>query len=344
MALDNKNPQFYLQNLPMTDSLLAISNDRIANALLNAGRAYSDMLNEYARASEMLEQVRRRFPNSELAPEALYSLYIINKDINSVRSEVSRQDLITNYPESEYAKILVDPNYFEKKLAEMRISETLYERAYNLYIAENFAESISVADAALERFPDDNLAPKFMLLKAYNIAKTDGERGFKEELNNLIRRWPQSVEARRASEIAAFLNQTIPELQIEEDRQIAQEIYVADITKNHDFAIVIENPAFNINQAAFDVISYNIDNYTNNNYRTEGILVDNRFILITVSGFTNFSTALEYYAAFSAERLIRNISGNKVYTFLISPENLNILKNDKNPERYNIFFKENILQ
>ena len=343
-ALDNKSPEFYLQNLPMTDSLLAISNNRIANALLNAGKAYSEMLNDQTRATETLEQVRRRFPRSELAPEALYNLYTINRNVNSARSETYRQDLITGYPESEFAKILVDPNYFEKKLAEMKIAESLYERAYNLYISENFAVSISVIDEALERYPDDNLAPKFMLLKAYCVAKIADERGFKEELNNLIRRFPQSAEAKRASEIAAFLNQTVPELQFEEDRQIAQEIYIADITQNHSFAFVIENPAFNINQAAFDVISYNIDNYTNNNYRTEGILIDNRFILITVSGFRDFSEALEYYAAFSAERLIRNIGGNRIYTFLISNENLNILKDDKNPERYSIFFKENVLK
>jgi len=343
-ALDNKSPEFYLQDLPMNDSLLAISNDRIANALLNAGKAYSEMLNEHTKATEMLELLRKRFPKSEITPEALYNLYIINRNINSARSETYRQDLITNYPESEFAKILVDPNYFEKKLAEMKILETLYEKAYNLYLSENFTESISVADETLMQFPEDNLAPKFMLLKAYCVARIYDERRFKEELNNLIRSHPASAEAKRASEISAFLNQSIPELRTEEDRQIAHDIYIADITQNHKFAFVIENPIFNINQAAFDVISYNIDNYTNNNYRTEGILIDNRFILITVSGFNNFSAALEYYSAFSVESLIRNISGNKTYTFLISDENLDILKSDKNPERYNIFFKENILK
>ena len=343
-ALDNKNPQFYLQNLPMTDSLLAISNDQISNALLNAGKAYSEMLNDQVRATEMLEQLRRRFPKSELAPEALYNLYRINKDVNSARAEISRQDLLANYPESEFAKILVDPNYFEKKLAEMRISETLYERAYNLYTSENFAESISVINEALERFPDDNIAPRYMLLKAYCVARIYDERRFKEELNNLIKKWPQSAEAIRASEISTYLNQSLPELKIEEDRQIAYEIFIADTTKSHSFAIVIENPVFNLNQAAFDIISYNIDNYTNRNYRTEGILIDNTFILITVSGFSDFRAALEYYNAFSIEMNIRNISGNKNYKFLISTENLNILKSNKNPERYDIFFKENILK
>ena len=342
-AFDNKSPEFYLQNLPTNDSLLAISNNKIANALLNAGKAYSEMLNEHTKATEILELLRRRFPNSEITPEALYNLYTINRNINSARSETYRQDLITNYRESDFAKILVDPNYFEKKLAEIKILETLYEKAYNLYASENFAESISVANEALVQYPDDVLAPKFMLLKAYCVARIYDERRFKEELNNLIKSHPMTAEAQRASEISAHLNQTIPELRIEEDRQIAYDIYVADITQNNKFAFVIENPAFNINQAAFDVISYNIDNYTNNNYRTEGILIDNRFILITVSGFRDFNAALEYYTDFLAERFIRNISGNKTYKFLIGDENLDILKRDKNLDRYDIFFKENIL-
>ncbi len=52
------------------------------------------------------------------------------------------------------------------------------------------------------------------------------------------------------------------------------------------------DPSFNINQASFDVISYNIDNYTNKNYRTDGQLVDNKYVMITVSGFTDNTQAL----------------------------------------------------
>ena len=43
-VLDYKKPEFYLKNLPLTDSLMAISNDKIATALLNAGKAYSERI------------------------------------------------------------------------------------------------------------------------------------------------------------------------------------------------------------------------------------------------------------------------------------------------------------
>ena len=342
--LDNKNPEFYLQNLPLNDSLLAVSDEKIVNAMLNVGKAYAERINDPNKATETWEALKERYPEDELVPEALFYLYRVNKDINSARSETYRQELLSAHPESEFARILSDPDYYEKKMAEIKMAEGLYQKAYNLYTAENFNETIAVVDDALIRFPQDNLAPKFMLLRAYCVARLSDERGFKEELNKLMKAWPESDEGKKAGEIAAYLNQKIPELKVEEDRQIAQELYVADITKNHLFALVIADPAFNINLATFDVISYNIDNFTNKNYKTEGNLVDNKFIIITVSGFSDYQTALDYYNGFLVEKFVRNTSGTMMYSFLINDDNLVILKNDKNPGRYNIFFLEKYLR
>jgi len=342
--LDYKSPEFYLQNLPLTDSLLAISNDRIADAMLNAGKAYAEKINDPSKGTETLETLTYRYPQNELVPEALFNIYRINKDINSAKSETARQKLLANYPESEFARILSDPAYYEKILADQKMAESLYLKAYDLYSAENFTEAVAVTNDALVKYPENDLSPKFMLLRAYCVARQTDERSFKEELNKLIKAWPQSDESKKAGEIIAYLNQKLPELKVEEDRAIAQELYVADTTKNHVFALIIVNPAFNINQATFDVISYNIDNYTNKNYKTEGNQVDGKYIMITVSGFPGYKTALDYYNGFLVEKYIRNISGSKIFSFLISDENLIILNDDKNPDRYNIFFIENYLK
>ena len=341
--LDYKSPEFYLQNLPLNDSLLAISNERVANAMLNAGKAYAERINDPVKATETLEALIVRYPENEIIPEALFNIYRINKEINSARSETARQKLLGDFPESEFARILSDPAYYEKKLADLKMGESLYQKAYDLYTSENFSEAIAVTDDALKRYPEGDLAPKFMLLRAYCTGRQSDERTFKEELNKLTKAWPQSDESKKAGEIIAYLNQELPELKVEEDRAIAQELYVADTTLIHVFALVIADPAFNINQATFDVISYNIDNYTNKNYKTEGSLVD-KFMMITVSGFQDYRTALDYYNGFLVEKYVRNSSGSKMFSFLISNDNLIILKNDKNPDRYNIFFIEKYLK
>jgi len=342
--LDYKKPEFYLKNLPLTDSLKAISNEKIALALLNAGKAYSEKVLDITKATETFEALIKRFPQNELVPEALYNLYKVNKDINNSKSEAYRQRLLQNYPTSEFARILSDPIYFDKKMADLKLAEKLYEEAYNSYNGEKYNDAIALCDEGIKKYPQDVLVPKFHLLKAYSVARISDERSFKNELNNVIKTSPGTDESKRAQEIITFLNQKIPELKVEEDKVIAAELYVADTTVIHVFVLIIADPAFNINQATFDVISYNIDNFTNKNYRTEGLLVDNKYIMITVSGFTDFRQAFDYYNTFRFEKLVRNPSGSKMFSFIISNNNLKALNNDKNPERYQLFFLEKYLK
>jgi hypothetical protein len=91
------------------------------------------------------------------------------------------------------------------------------------------------------------------------------------------------------------------------------------------------------------VISYNIDNYTNNNYRTLGELIDNKYIMVTVSGFTKYAQSMSFYKSFNTGKIVRNPSSSKIYSFIISNNNLKTFNNDKNPERYLLFFRENYL-
>ncbi len=340
---DYRNPEFYLRNLPLTDSLKEVSNEKIANAYLNAGKAYSEKIGDPVRATESFEKLISRFPDNELVPEALYNLYRTNNEVNSIKAEAYRQRLLEKYPSTEFARILSDPAYFEKKLAGMKMAETLYQQAYNYYTSENFSTAISLCDNGMITYSSDPLASRFMLLRAYCIARISDERAFKEELTKIIKQWPETSESRKASDLIAYLNQKLPELKVEEDKEIAKELFVADTAKTTIFTLIISDPTFNINQATFDVISYNIDNYTNKNYRTEGTLIDNKYITINVSGFANYATAMGYYKSFAIDRIIRNPQSIAMSSFLISTDNMNALAKDKNPERYRLFFLDNYL-
>jgi predicted negative regulator of RcsB-dependent stress response len=341
---DYKKPQFYLKNLPLKDSLINISNDKIATAMLNAGKAYAERIPDTTKAIETFDLLINRFSSSELVPETLYNLYNINKERNSAKSETYRERLLQKYPDNEFARILSDPAYYEKKNAELKLAEKTYEAAYAAYSGEKFNDAISISNDALKKYPQDQLAPKFLLIRAYSVGKINDERTFKEELSNLIKQWPGTAESKKAAEIIAYLNQKSPELKVEEDKKIAAEIYTADTTLNHVFVLIITDPSFNLNQTSFDVISYNIDNFTNKNYKTVGTLIDNKFIQIIVSGFPDFAQALNYFNAFKTEKIVRNPSGAKMMTFIISESNLKVLQNDKDPGRYQLFFRDKYLK
>jgi tetratricopeptide (TPR) repeat protein len=343
-ANDNKNAQFYLRDLPMTDSLIAVSDGKIMNAYLAAGKIYSERISDKPKAIDSFENLLKRFPGNELEPETLYHIYLVYKEENNPLSETYRQRLLEKYPTSEFSKIISDPDYYKKKTEELKKTEILYQDAYKAYLAEDFPGSIALCDNALKLYSKHELAPKFLLLRAYCFARTTDERTFKEELDKLIKLWPRTTESEKAAELIAYLNQKIPELKVEEDKQIAAELYVDDTTSLHVFTLIIMNASFNINQATFDVISYNIDNYTNNNYRSESALIDDKYIMITVSGFKDNSAAMEYFRAFKSDKVVRNPSSSQMMTFIIGKKNLETLGKDKNPERYRLFFNEKYLK
>lgn len=343
-GMDYKKPAFYLKNLPLNDSLLAVSNEKIAVAYLNAGRVYSEKIVDQDKAAESFESIIKRYPEHELIPEALYNLYKVFKETNNQKAETYRQRLLVRYPGSEYSKILSDPDYYIKKMADIKLVESLYQKAFNAYSDEDFTRAKAYCDEALSKYRDDDLAPKFLLLRAYSVARVSDERSFREELSILKKSWPGTEESSKAGELIAYLDQKMPELRVEEDKEVAAQLYVADKISPFNFSLIIMDRTFNINQATFDVISYNIDNYTNKNYRTEGTLIDDKYIMISISGFTGYEEAWNYFRDFRTDQIVRNPSNASMITFLINNPNLEILRKDKNPERYFLFFNENYLK
>jgi tetratricopeptide (TPR) repeat protein len=340
---DKKGAEYYLRDLPLNDSLIAISNGKIAQALLESGKIYHENFHDNAKALESFTGIQERFPGSPIEPENLYNIYMVYTEDGDPKASTYKQRLIEKYPDNDFTRIITDPDYYRKKQESQKEAEKFYESAYRAYTEENFIGAISICDTSLVRFPKHDLTPKFMLLRSFAFAHTSDERTFKEELGKIVKLWPDTPESNRAQEIIAYLNKEIPQLQVEEDKQIAKEIYSDEKESPHSFILVIKNPQFNINQATFDVISYNIDNYTNNNYRTQASLVDDKYIMLTVSGFQKLQDAMDYYNSFKTEIIVRNPSRSQMITFIIGKSNLEALIKDKNPDRYMIFFTEKYL-
>ncbi len=67
MAAD-KNPmsrEYYLKDLPFTDTALAISNTKILEAYFKAGKVYKDGLNDYEKSREAFITMNERFPEND---------------------------------------------------------------------------------------------------------------------------------------------------------------------------------------------------------------------------------------------------------------------------------------
>ncbi len=342
-TLDNKSPEFYRNDLPLTDSLINISNDKIAGALFNASKIFADRIKDPVKANETYNSLIERFPDHDLIPPALYNLHNLNIDINRSLAEIHKNRLITRFPETEYAMILSDPDYFQSMIKKSEREEFIYNSAYTAWENEDYELTISICDSALEQFPEGKLTARFMLLRTYALAKNIDERSLKAELNKIVRLFPDTDESRRAEELIAWLNKKVPELKIEEQKEIARKIYSASSEGQHSFVLIIKNRDLDINRLTFDVINFNIDNFTNENYSTKGELVDDLYLMITVGTFENSETATGYYHMFDPKAILSNTDNSEVIAFIISDDNLKIFITEKDSEKYHLFFLENYL-
>jgi len=331
--------EYYLANLPLTDSLMDLSAEKSALALLGEGKMLASRLADTLMAARSLEEAAAPGHSDDIRAEALYELYRLLQKSDPARAERRRADLLTSFPKSEYALILSDPDYVKRQQEMASRALKKYEAAYDAFTSEHYAETQSICNEIITQMPGDDLIPKFMLLDAMATGATSGEAAYKEKLDSLVAKYPSTPEGIRASEIVAYLKKEIPALQIAEDTHKAEELYKSDTLQPHYVIIVAENPAANMNQMVFDVINYNLDNYADRSYRTEGAVIDKGFILITVGTFKNAAEASAWLRSFNPAATIRD-SGNAVLSlFTISRDNLEKLKADKSITRYRIFYE-----
>lgn len=340
---DIKSPEYYLKNLPLNDSLLAISNNKIAASLFNSARVFNDKFKDNEKANLYYSKLLSRYPEHNLIPQALYNVYNLNKDIDRVISDSHKALLIQKYPDTEYAKIVSNPNYYNTLRQIMQREEKLYNSAYEAWKSDSYDMAIMLCEEGLDIYPDGELKAKFMLLKAFSMAPSVDERTLKKELQLIGTEFPGSDEAARASELIAHINRETPELKLEDEIKIARDIYSTEITGEHHFVVIIKNSQLDVNRLTFDVINFNIDYYTNDNYSTRGELVNDSYIMITVSSLADEFIAAEYYNQFEYSKIIGDTGESEVYTFTITEENLKVLNRDKDPDRYKLFFEENYL-
>lgn len=338
-----KSADYYLRNLPLTDSLVEISDNRIAGALFNAGRILEERIEENSMAADYYDRLVSRYPDHPLVPQALYNMVMLYRNESPALAESYSRRLVSLYPETEFAKIISDPEYYSKKIEEEKRSAQLYNQAFEEYKNGNNTAALSLCERGLERYPGSELTPKFNLLKAFAMATMVDERELKGILSDIVKQFPETPEAERASDLITYLNSEIPQLKIEEEQQIARELFSRDITGPHYFVAVIMNHNEDINRLTFDVINFNIDNYTSDNYSANGELIGNRFVMITVGTFPGREEATAYMNSFDPALIFGNHTSSRVITFIITPDNMSILKKENDPEKYNLFFLENYL-
>lgn len=196
-----------LKDVPKSDSDVEIAEKAIMDALFALGGLYRDRLNNNIKAVESHEELLRRFPETQYQLDALYYLHLSSADIpDPVKSKFYYDKLVNEYPNSNYARALMDPNYLASTLDVDKRLNDYYDDCHRDFTAKRFQQAEDKIIKSAEKFGSTNkLQPRFALLGAMCKAGTEGEEAYVEALKEVIARHPKTPEELRAREILRLL-------------------------------------------------------------------------------------------------------------------------------------------
>lgn len=189
--LDKKSREYYLKDIPLTPEMLAESEKKVENACYKAGELYLYKFDDPEKALACFDTFIKRFPESTNIPLVYYLAYeAAGKTGNTESARQYKQELVSKYPESDFAKGLLDPEYFRKVDGELKVIEKMYEEAYALYREVYYREALQKCGQILSRYPENKLRAHVLFLKAMCIVNLRPADEARKALNEVTEAKP----------------------------------------------------------------------------------------------------------------------------------------------------------
>jgi tetratricopeptide (TPR) repeat protein len=362
---DPLKKEFYTQNLPLTDSLMAISHDKIRDALYNAGKIFKSEFTNYPRSAESFEDLNRRYPDNMYLLPALFELYDLYELMgDKQKSDYYRNEIISRFPESKYAQYLINPNFFIEMEARMDSLNRLYQETFRNYKAGSYRNVILLAEQMKTMKPDSLMIPKidFMATVA-NGTQTDVQN-FEKLLDKYVSVYPAEEPTPLANEILTlirdsaltdyqklidlgYINEEIENEELLSGNEMANDEFGGKFSYEEDllhyFVIAYPREAkVDLNRLNFDIANYNIDYYTKVDYDIETEFLDDKLAFVIVRSMENKESALIYHGAIIRKASVfRALKDIDYLNFVISSTNYRAVMNEKSTADYLKFFIKN---
>ncbi len=159
-------------DLPLTDTLLSQSNKKIEEALFQQAWIYKNKLEDHPMSIQLLEEILRRFPNSEKEEEVLADLvYNYKKIKNPMQSSRYLSMLNDKYPESEKTIRL---NSKAKPIPTANKNQT-YEEIYRLFQSGDYTRAAAAKKKADSIHGNKYWTPQLLYIEALSQVKQQND-------------------------------------------------------------------------------------------------------------------------------------------------------------------------
>jgi molybdopterin converting factor small subunit len=307
------------------------------SAYFDAGRIYQDQLNENALAEQQYTTIIGKPFESNYKLLAAYQVYKMY-GAEDPRAQAQKEFILTNYPTSDFAGYLRDPDYFIKKKEREKLAEQEYLTDLDRYERGLFYPVVLKANSVIAEQKDNKFRAKYYLLKAMCQAKLNEDKTtLLPTLDSLIAEYPGTDEAKKGKEM----------------RDIIVNGYstntLVDFTKKSIFTykedepmwvlIFLSDDKLSSTTAKTRVADFNKEYYGREKLSTSTKVYDKQSVVL-VKELENEDAAAAYVAMFKkTKKHLMDLNKSKI--IFISQENMKTVFESMKLSEYEIFFEEN---
>ena len=296
-VFDPKNRDSYIKGLPLTTEAMLASNRKIIAAYFDAGVIYKEQLEDIPQAIQSFETLNKRFPINDNRVMVLYFLNRLHAESNNTQSaNTYKNTLLEEFPNSDYAKLLKDPDYINQLSDANTSIEQTYERAFALYNKGLYNDCLQSCKAQLAKHPNHYLGPHFDLLKTMAEASQTNKSVYIAMLEGIINTYPNHQVALAAQEIITLLN--TQESQLSQVEQQEGSPYTVNTQAAHYFILLFYDYNLELAMAKATLSDYHAEYYRLDRLNISNLLFDEHTHMITVKNLPNNNNAMAYFQAF----------------------------------------------
>jgi len=180
---DDENTVAKLKSsLPFDQSQKDILNKETEKAYYEVGKIYIQKLNEKEKGIENYNRFIERFSKSEYLAEIYYQLYLISNE-----AEKYKNLILSNYSDTDYYKLIINPNYQVDEFQELNLLKKIYNNLYENLRVGNNKKVIRSVDSLSLKYIDNSFFENIQLLKSIATGKEAGNFSLQYQLKKFLK-------------------------------------------------------------------------------------------------------------------------------------------------------------
>jgi len=340
---------YYLRQIPFSANAKAQAHSQIADALNTVGFIYYSDLHDFPRSIWAYTELSKRYPDNKDEVSAWFYLY----KMHSSRKETAEAEryknlVLTKYPDSNQAKIILDPEYFIKEFEKGAEAEQLYSKTFDAYKNGQYQRVMMNVRRARQLYSDDTLyMPRFEFLNAVSLGYVEVVDSMAYSLLRLVQNYPESSIKPYALDVLLKANDMYNlGLNIESARpkvDTVQEKESPYSFKANDeyYVVVICNKNVRINPLKVRISDFNKNNFRMYQLKIKNLMLNKEESMITIEKFENAERAEDYHTAmFLNDYIFGGIDKENYKVLIISISNYAIFFQQKNVDEYLEFWHQ----